>query len=284
MAIARKALPEDFDKTYPLLEKFNNVTLKRRDWEQLFANPWKNKEEHCGYILHDDGKVVGFLGTIFSERTIQGQQHKFCNVTSWIVEKEYRNQSFLLFLPLLTLKGYTTTIFSPNEASYISSKKLGFKDFETHNRVLLPFKGIRGLFESCSVVEDKKLICQTLYDECLRIYHDHQSFQCNHLFVKTKFGNFYLIATRVIKKNIPVAQIHFISDLGIFLKSLEIVRLKICIRLKVFMLLVDERFMRGKDVSFSFRMKLPQPRVFKSDFLKSNAIDSLYSELIVLNL
>ena len=90
MATVRKAVPGDFNKTYPLLEKFNNASLKREDWEQLFVNPWKSLEEYCGYILVEAGRVVGYLGALFSVRRIQGQEYKFCNVTSWIVEREYR--------------------------------------------------------------------------------------------------------------------------------------------------------------------------------------------------
>ena len=284
MATARKAFPEDFDKTYPLFEKFNNVGLKKRDWEQLFLNPWKSRERHCGYILLEDNKVVGYLGTLFSERIIQSQENKFCNVTSWIVEKEFRNQSFLLLLPLLTLKGYTTTIFSPNNATYIASKKLGFKDLETHIRLIFPFTVMRRFFNNCSIFEDNELLSNILDQQHLKIHYDHLSFSCRQLFIKTKYGSFYLVATRVVKKKIPVAYIHFISDLSIFLKSIENIKLKVCVRLKVFLMLVDERFMRGSKVAFSKKIKLSQPKVFKSDSLKKDEIDSLYSELIVLNL
>ena len=284
MATVRKALPGDFNKTYPLLEKFNNASLKREDWEQLFVNPWKSLEEHCGYILVEAGRVVGYLGALFSARRIQGQEYKLCNVTSWIVEREYRNQSFLLLLPLLTLREHTVTIFSPNKATYVASKKLGFEDFETHIRLISPFSGIRGFFENCSIVENKRFISRFLDEECLKIYRDHLPFRCSHLLIKTKYGTFYLITTRVTKKNIPVAQIHYVSDLEVFFKSIEALKLKICLRLKVFALLIDERFMRGNTISFSLRMKLPHPRIFKSDLLKEDAIDSLYSELVILNL
>ena len=284
MATVRKALPEDFNKTYPLLETLNNVSLKKEDWEQLFVNPWNNLEDYCGYILTDADEVVGYLGMLFNTRIIHGQEYKFCNITSWFVEREYRNQSFLLLLPLLALREYTITIFSANEATYIASKKLGFEDFETHIRLISPFVGVRGFLGNCSIVEDDRVINQSLDEECLKIYRDHLCFRCIHLLIKTKYGTFYLITTRVTRKSIPAAQIHYISDLDVFLESIEIIKLKICLKLKVFMLLIDERFIQGNKISFSLRIKLPQPRVFKSDLLKEDAIDSLYSELIILNL
>jgi hypothetical protein len=39
MATVRKALPGDFEKTYPLLQKLNNTTLKRANWEIYLKTP-----------------------------------------------------------------------------------------------------------------------------------------------------------------------------------------------------------------------------------------------------
>ena len=284
MATVRKALPEDFEKTYPLLEKLNNTTLKRIDWEKLFKNPWNDLEEHCGYLLIEADKIVGFLGTLFNSRKSQGQNYNFCNVTSWIVEKEYRNQSFLLLLPLLSLKKYNITIFSPSEATYLASKKLGFQDFETHKRLITPIPTIKGFFEDCSIENKNTSIEKSLDKNYLKIFLDHQSSNCAHLLITTKFGTLYMIATRVKKKNVPVAQIHFISDLNIFSKSINIIKLKIFFKLKVFLLLIDERFVKGMDIPCSIPLKLPFPRVLKSGSLNGENIDSLYSELIILNL
>ena len=64
----------------------------------------------------------------------------------------------------------------------------------------------------------------------------------------------------------------------------ESIKLKICIKLKVFILILDERHIGKNKISFSFRVRLPQPSVFKSKLLDKSAIDSLYSELIILKL
>jgi hypothetical protein len=284
MATVRKALPGDFEKTYPLLQKLNNTTLKRANWENIFKNPWNNLEEHCGYVLIEEDKIVGYLGTLFNTRNLQGNNYNFCNVTSWIVEKEYRNQSFLLLLPLLSLKKYNITIFSPSEAAYLAYKKFGFQDFETHKRLITPIPTIKSFFENCSITNKNVSIEQSLDEKDLQLFRDHQSPNCTHLLITSKFGTIYMITTRVKKKNIPVAQIHFISDLSIFNKSINIIKLRICLKLKVFLLLIDERFVKGIDIPCSMPLKLPFPSVLKSASLNGESIDSLYSELIILNL
>ena len=56
-----------------------------QDWRILFDYQWDTEEGHCGYALLDKGKVVGMLGMVFSERTIDGAVRKFCNLHTWWV-------------------------------------------------------------------------------------------------------------------------------------------------------------------------------------------------------
>ena len=91
MTVVRKALVDDFDDTYPLLKNFNNSALAKEDWKQLFINHWKTDTDYFGYVLIDGKKVVGYLGMLFAIKVIQGEPHKLCNISSWIVQKQYRN-------------------------------------------------------------------------------------------------------------------------------------------------------------------------------------------------
>jgi|TARA_Y100000310_G_scaffold222862_1_gene224661 hypothetical protein len=285
MAIVRKVLIDDFDETYPLLRNFNNTSLAMADWKRLFASHWESDAGHCGYVLVDGKKIVGYLGMLFSVRAVREQHHnKFCNISSWIVEKEYRNESFSLLLQLLKLKEYTVTNFTPDETTYVASKKLGFKEFETHSRILVPFPSLKALCGDCSIVDNKGAIKQFLKDDCRQIYNDHLFFDCIHLWIKTRTGGFYMILTKVLKKGVPAAQIHFISDLSYFKKIVESLTIKLCMKLKVLIVMIDERYLKGVSILFSARVKLPQPRIFKSESLKGEDIDSLYSELVVLNI
>ena len=284
MTVVRKALVDDFDDTYLLLKKFNNSALAKEDWKQLFINHWKTDTDYYGYVLVDDKKVVGYLGMLFAIKVIQGEPHKLCNISSWIVQKQYRNESFALLLQLLKLKTHTITIFTPNKATYLASKKLGFVDFETHSRVFIPFPTLKCLQTDCFIVEDKEEVKKFLNQKYLKIYNDHLSFNCIHLWVKTKTNNFYIILTKVFKKGIPAARIHFVSDLNSFKQTLELLTIKLCLKLRVLIVIIDDRYVKNINIPLSKRIKLPQPRVFKSEVLKSEDIDSLYSELAVLNL
>ena len=65
--------------------------LSKEDWKRIFTVYWKSPEDFCGQIIVKDGEVKGFLGLIFSSRTIDGEMQKFCNLNSWIVDDDCRS-------------------------------------------------------------------------------------------------------------------------------------------------------------------------------------------------
>jgi len=138
-----------------------------------------------------------------------------------------------------------------------------------------------GFFENCSITNKNVSIEKSLDEKNLQLFRDHQSPNCTHLLITSKYSKIYMITTKVKKKNIPVVQIHFASDLSIFNKS---IKLRICLKLKVLLLTIDERFVKRKNIPCSIQLKFPFPRVVKSASLNGESIDSLYSEWIILNL
>ena len=49
-------------------------------------------------------KIVGFVGTFFSKRSISGKDQFFCNIHSWIVNTQHRLYSFFLISDLIKKK------------------------------------------------------------------------------------------------------------------------------------------------------------------------------------
>ena len=141
MALVRKAVAEDFEGIYPLLVKFNNPRLSKDDWRSLFFDNWHSNEGYFGYVLEEGEHIVGFLGLMFSSRMLNDKEEKFCNITSWIVEKKFRSQSLLLLLPVLKLQSYTLTICTASKETYAVARKLGFQDLESSMRIIFPTCG-----------------------------------------------------------------------------------------------------------------------------------------------
>jgi hypothetical protein len=284
MTIVRKAVAKDFEETYPLFAKFKNPRLSRDDWRQLFVDHWQSNEGYFGYVLEDEERIVGFLGLIFSRRTLNGKELKFCNITSWVVDEKFRNQSLSLFLPVLKLKDYVLTIHTVSKETYAVARKLGFQNLESHLRIVLPLPRVSAWFTFCEVKINGKHLSETLKGEDLQAYNDHLSFRCFHVRILTHLGECYLIGTRVYRKKLSFFQIHHISNSNIFEKFAGRITMVICLRIKTVAIVVDERFLQGNAVMLSKIWPLPYPRVYKSDSLMQNDIDLLYSELPVLNI
>ena len=100
-----------FDKIFQLFHKLINSKLSREEFRYLFTVNWCKENNYSGYVLLNNKTVVGFLGAIFSKRSLNGSTFKFCNLSTWIVEENYRQYSILLLLPIVRTKNLIVTIF-----------------------------------------------------------------------------------------------------------------------------------------------------------------------------
>ena len=284
MAIVRKAVAQDFEKTYPLFVKLNNPHLSKDDWRQLFVDHWNSNEGYFGYVLEDGERIVGFLGLMFSRRTLNAREEKFCNIHSWVVDEKFRSQSLFLLLPVLKLKEYTLTMFTGSKEVYAAAKKLGFQDLESHLQIIPPLPSVVTWLTPCQIEVNGKYLNEALTGEALQTYRDHLAFRCFHAHVRSPLGECYLVGTRVFRKNLAFAQIHHLSDSEVFVKFAGRIAAAICLRIKTVAIATDQRFLRGSTVPLSLPWPLPNSRVYKSSSLEKNDIDLLYSEYPALNI
>ncbi len=286
MAKIRKAVKEDFELIYPLLKDFNARYMTRKDWKRLFYQNWDTDEGYCGYIMMDQNEAVGFLGLLFNQRIINGEKYKFCNLTSWIVYEKYRSKSIFMLQPVLKLKSYTITDFTPSKEVYNLLKRAGFKQLESYYRFIFPLPNIIKRFPDISFIEDKKVVNKELDDHNRSIFLDHQFRYCHHILIKTSKGKCYIVMTRMVRKKMPflMARVHYISDLEVFNKYFNSFRFWLCSKFKVLAIVIDERFIEGRRVAFSKKLKLKNKPLFRSSELRRYDIDNLYSELVLFNL
>ncbi|MCP4138138.1 MAG: hypothetical protein GY754_44660 [bacterium] len=288
--ITKKALADDFEKIYPLFLDFDNPRITKEDWKQLFVDHWDCNEGYFGYMLIDEEKdpdaAVGFLGFIFSKRIINGEEHKLCNMSNWVVKKEYRHESLALFIRLLKLKKYTITNYTPIEDIIPITKKFGFAEMDTHFKIVLPVPGITTLFSRCSIKTNKAKIEQALEkagdSENLKILKDHPFPHVYHVLIQSDQGHCYIVINKTRRKKLPFARVHYISNIDIFIKYIARVRVSLFFRLRAVSMLIDERHLKGNRINFA--KPYPELSLYQSKTLKPENIDSLYSELLILNL
>lgn len=210
----KKTYPEDFERAYPLLQDFDSPFTKQ-EWRNIFYYDWKGKEDCIGYHLEKDNQIVGFIGLIFSIRIIENKPHKFCNITSLIVKKNYRTATILL---LRKLKDYPDTIFIgfglTNEA-YQLYTKLGFVELEDKYKIIPTINCILEKKVNISVFEYPELLAR-LNGEDYRIATDHHNKKCKSMLFD--FGKDYMLVIysvleqKHLRFSFSKILIHYISN------------------------------------------------------------------------
>ena len=200
MLIIREARGDDFERVYPLLLEFKNPHLNKDDWRQLFVDHSGLQNGHFGWMLVDGDEVVGFLSTILSERMIRGETVLLCNMSNWIVKREYRAHSLALHARVLADKSVTVTNLSPTPQVLKLQEKLGFTPMDKSERIILPVVTPRTFMDRCEIVTKAGAVEAALEGERLRFFRDHQLPFNHHILLRTPLGDCYIMMNRTSKK------------------------------------------------------------------------------------
>ena len=253
---------------------------------KIFDYQWQRDETHCGLILVDGDRTVGFLGMIFSRRRINDKVEKFCNLTSWYVHKDYRSRAISMILALHAMKDYTITDLTPAKNVYTVQNKLGFKDLDAAGRLLLPFgrRLFQAKYSATELIHDLGAIEKKLDGQNLTIFNDHQPYPCFHFLLSGNDRDCYIIYTKLKRKRIPYVHLHYISDPDLFGIAYRDIRKSILSHAGAYFILIDSRVVKNKKLPLSICLPYRAPKQYMSATLKPEQIDNLYSELVMLNL
>lgn len=277
----RQAKKLDLFAVYRLLSNstLNSRSLSLDARRRMFENVWSGEDTSPGYVMEAEGRVVGFMGTLFTNRTINGKLHKFCEIHSWYVEAPYRNQSLLLLMPTLSNRNVTLLNYTPTPAVYEIGKKFGFRDLEENFVVLYAAPTD---FARLTIIGDKARIPDYLSEEDARIFYDHRDVECHHMIVLApdrQFSPLYLIIKSMFRRWFePFGRVLYASDKQAFTQLAGALRWRLCLRHGWQCLVANERDMDVPNLPrFSRLMKREVPSQFKSKTLQAEEIAPLYT-------
>ena len=280
MPTIRKATPNDFEYVYPLFSGFHKPRPSKEEFRQLFTPRWSSDESHVGFILEENGEGVGYLGTLFSIREINGRMEKFCNLYTWIIKEEFRTEGLPLLFQVLRMKDVTVTNFTGNRVASILIK-FGFKPIDSTLKILLP---LPTLSDSCELIFDPVRIAPLLDAHDRRVFDDHRGFKYPFVLLKAREGVSLLSFKKVKRKYLPVLELHYLSGRSIFLKHIRHVLPALCLQTRALGIMVGDHFLNGTSVPFSITIPQRQLRLFRSATVSVEEMDTMYSELQVLNI
>ena len=253
------------------------------DWAQAFRQDWGAVKPNNGFMLRAEGKIVGGIGAIYSERAIRGKPERFCNITSWCVLEAYRAQSMRLAMAVVSQPGFHFTDLTPTE---VVSKTLQFLKFKPMNErhalwpnVPWPASLLRGV----KVLADSDSIEKALSAIDAKVFRDHRHLPwLRHVAVGQGESFCHVVWKPDRIKGIPGAMVLAVSDPEVFLRHRSALSWHLlsrgCLYTRIESRLLPRLPPRVKELA-GYRNK-----VFRSDTLTEPDIGNLYSEIVALDL
>ena len=169
-----------------------------------------------GYALIDQhNEIVGFMGTIFSMRTIENKEHIYCNIHTWIVDKSFRINSFLLLTKLMK-KNIILTAFTPIKTLVGLFEKFGFEKIKMRRRIIFLFHFPNFVNKKQHEIEKNRLLIEKLLNENdLNLYRNYFHVPCEKFVIvdkndKTKY--IFIIAAKFKIRGFQTLNLFYVSD------------------------------------------------------------------------
>jgi hypothetical protein len=251
-------------------------------WIEALSTSWSDglQRPNHGFLMRDQGQIVGGIGAIYARRIIRGQPEDFCNITSWCVLDSHRKYGMQLAMAVVAQPGYHFTDFSPTKVVGGVLQFLKFKPLDEGVVVIgnLPASPFSG-----AVISEAKRIERELSGPAATVWRDHVRFPWLRHLLLGESGNWcHVIYKREQFKGLPCARIVHLGDASVFER---------CFRSLAWHFVC--RGMVSTHVERRFLAQLPWPsrvrtgfnrKVYLSPVLTDADIDCLYSESVALNL
>lgn len=283
-----KITPEIFPDLYTAFLHDDDPLSSEQDWQNIFDYKWQKDEDYSGYALMEDGKVIGMIAMAFSNRLIDGQPHKFCNLHTWWVHEDHRSRSVAMLRPLLALKDHTITHFTPCDTIRALTKRLGFVDLDLQMKVLLPLGMIgrnAALPDNIQIAFDDTIGQSVLAEHDQKIFNDHQPYRTGSLFIQDGDDNCYIHYTCVERYWARYCHIHYVGNKKLYDQHEQAIRTSLMKKHRVRFVIIDSRLTKCMNFRRSFDFWAPANAVYKpAGDITPDQVDNLYSDVVMLRL
>ena len=271
---------DDLTSVGQFLHVHLNPRISAQAWASAPLVPWQVSSPKHGFLLADVVGIVGVYLAFYSTRTIGGIDEPICNLGAWCVRDEHRGHSIRLLKAMLGQKGFTFTDLSPSGAVIPLNERLKFQHLNTATAII-PALPLPRWPSRIRISTDRTEIERTLSGKQLQLYRDHaRAAAANHVLLTSGQEVCYVIYRRDRRKNLPVfASILYVSNPDLFATAAPELARYLLFRDGILAILAELRIVIHRPKS-SFMLSSPRRKMFKSDRLKPEDIDDLYSELV----
>ena len=271
------------DADVPAVADFLHVNLNDRvsagHWAEALDVPWEVERPNTGFMLLDEGIVVGVQLAFYSERLIDGCHERFCNLGAWCVLPDYRFHGLRLLKSALDQEGYHFTDLSPSGNVVDINSRLDFRFLDTSTFLVpnLPWPGTGG----ATISSDPGVIERALEGRDLQLYRDHATAAAARHLVLIKGGDSCYVVFRKDpwKRLRAFATVLHVGNPALYRELAGPLARHLLIHHGAVGTLVEPRIV-GHRPRHSVAIRSPRRKMFRSDDLAPAQVDYLYSELV----
>jgi hypothetical protein len=267
----------------PQVGRFLHEQLNQRvpadSWTRAMLAARNRASPNLGFLLKEDGRIVGSALAFYSERTTEQGLERFCNLGAWCVDDEHRSQGLRLVRAILSQPGFHFTDFSPSGNVVALNERLGFKHLDT-TTALVPNIHFGRSEDRVRVISSLPKIGAALSAGDRNVFLDlKEAAAAKHLLLRVGPESCYVIVRKDRRRGLPVfASILYVSDPEVLRRSGGALFRHLLVRHGALATLAELRVTRWQP-PLSRLLSRPRPKMFKSPTLDPDTIDYLYSEL-----
>jgi GNAT superfamily N-acetyltransferase len=277
----RPATAADIEAVCDLLHTNMSARISRERWRLLLDYPWRPVDADRGWVALDGGRIVGFLGLVYADRSIAGRVERFCNICAWYLLKGYRGRGIgqALQAGAVANRDITYTLVTATAATDRAFRRAGLRTLDAERYCFRRRPEPRSDHE---VFDGADAIAPYLDSGERRILEDHRRFALRHHLCRADGRSCYLIL-QVNKKGADVSyhEVMHSSDPEFLAAHAQSIADTLLDRGNS-LLAVDKRFLPGTQAREPELLR--QPRLYASPRLAPEAIDNLYNEVVLLDL
>ena len=247
---------------------------------RVMTPPWDVEQPNHGYLLRENGRVVGAYLALYSERVIDGRPRRICNLGVWCVAGEHRATGLRMLRSLLRQREYTFSDLTPNGNVMALNTRLGFAPLDT-TTVLVPNMPWPVRSRGVRVVDTPNEIDGLLSGRDQKIYRDHSATAAHQVVLAKGDQSCHVVFRRDRRKRLPLfASILYVGNPVLFRDCAPHFYRYLLLRRGIPATLAEVRVV-GHHPPRSVMVQGTQ-RMYLSDDLEPAQIDYLYSELTCL--
>lgn len=285
-ARVRPAGDADVDAAAAFLHDRMNARIAAETWRLILDYPWRPPDVERGWLVEDDGEIVGFMGTIYSDRPTAAGMRRFCDLSSWYLKADYRGTGIgdELLQSGMAKPGVTYQTMTARRATGRKIRALGFSILDDSRSLFQPGETGDGL----RLFRDPAEIRERLTADERRMLDDHHGLDIHHAVVEGDVagagagrGTWILWQRKLKGAGVAYHDVLHASDYDFLSAHAAAIAGLVCVG-ETAVLSIDRRMMNAGDDPGEVAA-IPLPRWYRAIDVDPRDVGHLYSEVLLLD-